>query len=151
MDLITTVHIRVPWMCSDVIWYYFWQDHDTSSLKPLSSTQFCGSLNQMVVSIPVCGRSGLWPFWLVTVSVCGHSGLWPFQFVAASVSGRFGLWPFRFVAILVCGHLGLCLFRFWLFRFVAIMTRNPYKTSGINGLAGVVGNKLIRLRPLWNI
>ena len=65
------------------------------------------------VAIPVCGRSGLWPFRSVAVSVCVPFGLWPFRFVAVSVWGRSGLWPFRFVAVSVCGRFGCGRFGLW--------------------------------------
>ena len=61
------------------------------------------------MAVPVCGRSGLWPFRFVAVPVCGHFGLWPFRFVAVPVCGLSGLWPFRYVAVSflavsVCGR-----------------------------------------------
>ena len=73
-------------------------------------------------AVPVCGRSGLWPFRFVAVSVCDRFGLWPFLFVAVPVCSRSGLWPFRSVAVPVCGRFGLWPFRLWPFRFVAVMT-----------------------------
>ena len=80
-------------------------------------------LSTEFVAISVCGRFGLWTFRSVAASVCGLSGLWPFQFVAVSVCGRFGLWPFRF----------------WPFRFVAVMTRNPLKHTFDMGKSSQLG------------
>ena len=75
-----------------------------------------------VVTVSVCGHSGLWPFRFVAFPVCGHFGLWPFRSVTVPVCGRFCLWPFRSVSVLVCGRFGLWPFRLWPFRFVAGMT-----------------------------
>ena len=91
----------------------------------------------MVVSIPICGRFGLWPTRFVAVSVCGRSGL-----------GLSGLWPFPVVAITVCSRFGLWPFRFWSCRFVAVMIRNPLHCRD-NGRDGVSNHQ--RLYFYWTV
>ena len=88
MDLIATLNIRVPHPGFYVIGCYIWWDRDTTSLKLLSGTQFCGLLNQMA-----CGHFGLKPFrfsdiQVLAVPVCGRYDQKNFQHIASEARKR---------------------------------------------------------------